>query len=276
MKTDAKRGQLHTTEKDFIKENAGKLSPEAIGKALRRHPETIKKFMLVHLGIAPDNEVSDLKVEQAQAAIELRKSPEWGVLKDEFTDEELKYFEYKYSKLMAQFKNDVTPTEESQIFLLIKYEILMNRTMKDSKRSVIDIERMEKSLDNLYSLYPGGIATMEDSDKIMANRLEERLAQAKAARNNRTTEYKTLSERYSATMKELKGTREQRITKIEDAETILDVIKSLQEADVAARLGRHQELIKIAVDRESERLSQHHKYDDGIIDQPLLTPENAL
>jgi inactivated superfamily I helicase len=110
----------------------------------------------------------------------------------------------------------------------------------------------------------------------MANRLEERLAQAKAARNNRTTEYKTLSERYSATMKELKGTREQRITKIEDAETILDVIKSLQEADVAARLGRHQELIKIAVDRESERLSQHHKYDDGIIDQPLLTPENAL
>jgi hypothetical protein len=39
--------------------------------------------------------------------------------------------------------------------------------------------------------------------------------------------------------------------------------------------GIEMEKMRLAMEKEKERLSAFHKYDDGIIDQPFLTPDTA-
>lgn len=78
-------------------------------------------------------------------------------------------------------------------------------------------------------------------------------------------------------MRELKATRDQRISRIDAAGgSLLDIFKALQHEDAQARTGRTMNLMSMAMDKEKNRLSELHKYADGGLDQPLLTPENVI
>jgi hypothetical protein len=43
--------------------------------------------------------------------------------------------------------------------------------------------------------------------------------------------------------------------------------------DVAKRYGLEMEKMRLAMLKERDRLSAYHKYEDGAVDQPLLTPD---
>ena len=40
-------------------------------------------------------------------------------------------------------------------------------------------------------------------------------------------------------------------------------------------MGVEMEKMRLATNAETERLSEYHKYEDGTIDQPLLTPDSV-
>src|SRR5688500_11468587 len=134
-----KRGPISAAESDFIKDHAHELSPAEIAKHLQRTEEAIHAHMIQELRISPnEEEIPQVRVEQLALQKELTTSPEWKALRDEFLPDELVYFKHRYGKLMSQFKEDVFATEETQIFLLIKYEILLQRNLKSTKKTEED------------------------------------------------------------------------------------------------------------------------------------------
>ena len=274
-----KRGAISDKEKQFLKDNHTLLSPAEIAKALDRNEETVRQWFVSILKLSPDDEeVSEEEIASVAIEKEFLKSPEWESLKEEFSEHELKYFRHRYKKLMAQLQvqGEVTPTEETQIFLMIKYEILMKRNLADAKDSVEEVQDLTKMLQKLKEDYPE-VAAMDDSTKNFFSNLENQLLAAKSARQQKSSEYVKLTEKHTSLMRELKATRDQRISRIDAAGgSLLDIFKALQHEDAQARTGRTMNLMSMAMDKEKNRLSELHKYADGGLDQPLLTPENVI
>jgi len=79
-------------------------------------------------------------------------------------------------------------------------------------------------------------------------------------------------------LKELKGTREQRIKRLEDSkETFASWVQALTlRPEMRDGLGTEMEKMRLAMDKERAKLTEYHKYEDGIVDQPFLTPDSVL
>ena len=45
--------------------------------------------------------------------------------------------------------------------------------------------------------------------------------------------------------------------------------------EIALSYGEEMEKMKLAMEKEKERLSGYHKYTDEMVDQPFLTPETV-
>ena len=114
-----------------------------------------------------------------------------------------------------------------------------------------------------------------DQDREYLINLERQVAIYRAAIEALSKDYKDLQGKKSGMLKDLKATREQRIKRLEDSkQTFTGWIKNvLQNAAFREELSINMEKLRLAVDKESARLAGYHKYDDGVIDQPLLTPE---
>ena len=78
-------------------------------------------------------------------------------------------------------------------------------------------------------------------------------------------------------IKDLKGTREQRIKAIEDSKTTFASLikKIIMDGDFRKTAGVEMEKMRLAMDVERDRLSKAHTYEDGITDQPFLVPETV-
>ena len=78
-------------------------------------------------------------------------------------------------------------------------------------------------------------------------------------------------------IKDLKGTREQRIKAIEDSKVTFAALikKIILDGDFRHETGVEMEKMRLAMDIERDRLSQAHVYEDGITDQPFLTSETV-
>jgi hypothetical protein len=79
-------------------------------------------------------------------------------------------------------------------------------------------------------------------------------------------------------LKDLKGTREQRIKAIEDSkQTFASFIKQIATSDeFRDKIGIEMEKMRLASEKEKERLSEYFTYEDGNVDQPFLTPETVI
>jgi ribosome maturation protein Sdo1 len=78
-------------------------------------------------------------------------------------------------------------------------------------------------------------------------------------------------------LREMKGTREQRIKRLEDSKQsfISWVANMMQDPETMKQYGIEMEKMKMAMLKEKERLSAFHKYEDGLVDQPFLTPDTV-
>jgi hypothetical protein len=76
-------------------------------------------------------------------------------------------------------------------------------------------------------------------------------------------------------LKEMKATREQRVKRLEDSKQSFTtwIAHLMTNPDVAKRYGLEMEKMRLAMLKERDRLSAYHKYEDGAVDQPLLTPD---
>jgi hypothetical protein len=237
-----KTGRLSKQEKRTITNLIQSMTVEDIAKKLDRSFDAINDFVKNELKVG----LSKVEV----AAYSLEDRPYWIELEAQFTFDELQLFKYHWSKIISQFKDDVFPTEEIQVVDVIKLEILMNRCLKGNKENIEQINsydaliREERSLDK----------DQQDHDNII--NLERQVASLRAAQESLNRDYRELQAKKSAMLKEMKGTREQRIKRLEDSKQSFTswVASMMQDPDLMKQYGIEMEKMRLAMIKEGDSL----------------------
>lgn len=258
-----KKGRLSKEEIRFISASIDNITIEDIANKLDRDVESIDAFVKRKLkrGLSIEEEV----------AFELEDRPYWKELESQFTFEELELFKYHWTRIIAQFKDDVFPTEELQVVDVIKLEILMNRCLKSNKDNISEMNVIEKLIRDERAVDKD----QRDQDYIM--NMERQMAALRASQESLNRDYRELQTKKAAMLREMKGTREQRIKRLEDSKQSFTswVANLMQNPEVMKQYGIEMEKMRMAMKKEEERLSAYHKYEDGQIDQPFLTPDTV-
>jgi hypothetical protein len=181
-------------------------------------------------------------------------------------------FEFHFKKMWAQFKDDVFHTEEMQIIDTVKLEILMNRILKSQQDTISKIAEIEEELIIEKKL------NKDDQDRDLIINLERQIAVLRSSQETLSRDYKDLQTRKATMLKDLKGTREQRIKAIEDSkETFAALItKLVTNVEFRHTVGLEMEKMRIAAEKERARLSEEIVYEDNNVDRPLLNSESVL
>lgn len=256
-------GRLDLNEQAYIKEHIKDMSYENIATILDRDPKSVLLWIKKNIGI----NASDRK--EVEALNELKEKAYWKDLEGQFNEDELEMFVFHWKKMWSQFREDVFHTEEIQIVDTIKLEILMNRSLKAQNENI-------KAIHNLQELKQDELRETEpDYDSII--NIDRQVAVLQASQEAISRDYKDLQTKKSAMLKDLKGTREQRIKAIEDSKTTFASLikKIIMDSDFRRTAGLDMEKMRLAMDIERSRLSEAHTYEDGITDQPFLTPETV-
>jgi hypothetical protein len=261
-----KRGRFSNEEMEFIEANAEVLSVEEIASRLDRDPVSVRDWIGKKVGFSAKQK------KEAAVANELKAKPYYRELKHQFTEEELEMFEFHFKKMWSQFRDDVFHTEEMQIIDTIKLEILMNRILRSQQENQTEISTYERMVQTEKAVDKD----QRDIDYIM--QMERQIAVLRASQETLSKDYKDLQARKATMLKDLKGTREQRVKQIEDSkQTFGSLVKQIAtDSDFRTKIGLEMEKMRLAANAEKERLSDFHQYEDGIIDQPFLTPETLI
>ena len=256
-----KKGRISKEEEFYIESNVGRLTNEEIARNLDRDPESVDGFIKRKFGVGVSPEEA--------AAYDLENRPYWKELEYQFTAGELELFKYHWSRIVAQFRDDVVPTEELQIVDLIKIELLMNRCLKQNKDSIEQIRIFEEMLAEEKAV------DKDQRDKELIFSIQSQVNALKASQESLNRDYRELQAKKSTMLKEMKATREQRVKRLEDSkQTFTGWITFLMtNPDKLREYGVQMEKMRLATEKERARLSEYHKYTDGEIDRPLLTPE---
>ena len=107
--------------------------------------------------------------------------------------------------------------------------------------------------------------------------MERPIAVLRAAQESLGKDYKEMQSKKNMMLKELKGTREQRIKVLEDSkQTFAGWVRALiQDREMRQEIGSNMEKMRLAMNMEKGRLAEYHQYEDGLVDQPFLTPETV-
>lgn len=272
-------GKISQKELEYIKYVCEEKSAGEIADELGRNPDTISEIIRK---LRPETTIpvqNEQLRKRETVRRELRESAIYQLLQEEFEPEEIKYFEDSYIRLYEQFSENVVATEQVQIFKAIKFEILMHRNLKQQKRINQDIEELERQLAaKRRELEQEGGKDAEERIRLEDESviLEKKVAVAYAQKQSRANELNRLDERHQKLQEALKGTREQRIAKIEASrKSFTDLIKLLMEQDIAAKEDAQLNQVRRALEREVERLATPIEYADRVVDQPLLTPDTV-
>jgi len=260
-----KLGRVTKEEETFILANIESMSLEEISQKLNRDVKTLQKI-LKRLTISDDSTI-------AAAAQQVKTRPYWNELENQFNSEELQLFVQHWHNIVSQFRNDTFYTEELQIVEVIKLEILSNRILTDQNKVRKDIEQTEKDI--MKERRDDG-TSQASIDKIRL--AETKITQLYIALNQYMSDYEKILNHKKNMMKEIKGSREQRIKQLESSrESFAGWFRNLMLNPSERRnLGQWMEKMRIATDYEVIRLSEYHKYENKEYDIPLLTPESVL
>jgi hypothetical protein len=259
-----KKGRISKEEERIIARLIDSMTVEDIAKKLDRDVESINNFMKRKFRVGVSGEEA--------AAFSLEDRPYYHELSGQFTDEELELFKYHWSRIISQFKDDVFPTEELQVVDVIKLELLMNRCLKSNKDNITDMNVFEKMVKEERAV------DKEDRDQDYILNLERQIAALRASQESLNRDYRELQSKKASMLREMKGTREQRIKRLEDSKQsfVSWVAHLMQDPDTMKKYGIEMEKMRLAMKKEGERLSALHKYEDGTIDQPFLTPDTVI
>lgn len=266
-----KKGRISKGEENFIRDNLH-MSPEALGEQMDRDPNSLQEFIKRKVAngdfMPPEWLATD---DEETATYNLISRPYWNELQQQFTNDELELFKYHWVRVISQFKDDVIPTEEIQVVDLIKMDILMNRALKGNKDNLEQISVLERLITAERQRDPDQI----DRDELF--NMERQVASLKASQESLNKDYRELQSKKNSMLKDMRATREQRVKRIEDSKTNFTswVAHLIENPDIAMSYGVEMEKMRLAMEKEKERLSQFHKYTDDMVDQPFLTPETV-
>lgn len=270
MSKELKRGKLSKGELDFIHNNASGLPVEEIARRLNRSPETIQTY-ITKLRL-PEHLAGQLP----EPPKTIKGSWAYRMLTEEFTLDELKYFGEKYSSLLSQFGGEMVPSEETQVWQIIKFEILMHRNLRDRLKTIQETARLEALSAEFLSEKGGNVAELDEEDRREYKELMLAAASLRDIGQKYSGEFERLQSEHSKLMTALKATRNQRLEKAEaEKENLIGLIKLFQDEEKVAVEGRLLGLAREAAKKEYGRLGEYHTYVDGSVDRPILSADTV-
>lgn len=259
-----KSGRWTKLQEQFMKDNCGKMTIDDMAAQLEKNPITVRKYCVEKLGTTPEEKIL------ISAKFDIQKSPIWQELKNQFTPGEMETFLYTWQNIMVQFKHDVLPTERMQMIEISRLEVLINRVMSKMKESDVILRDAQKEIDTEKKL-----GDLKDESKII--QLQQITAQMNASHGTLTREYRELLERKQSILKEIRGTREQRIKRIEETkETIQSwMAKLVDNEELRRTMGIEMRKGQLALYKELERLGEFYQYDDGSVERLITNSETV-
>jgi len=112
------------------------------------------------------------------------------------------------------------------------------------------------------------------TDTQMIMELNTQIQACRTSTGAKSKENNELLAKHSAILKDLKSTRDQRIKNIEDRGKFIVLLKELEMESRKNSIAEIVGLMDLSVENEKKRLSKFHKFPDGNVDRPLLTPES--
>lgn len=201
----------------------------------------------------------------------LKSSHFWGEITQQFTPDEIRYFEGEWASLMHQFGEDIAPAELLMVKQLITINILINRSMKERKKHIEEIDKVQSAINKEYD------KPADKRDIDMLSQLEQQISFAKSSITQYTTEYTKLLSEQKNINRDLKVTRDQRIKRLEDSKTSFSGwLKALEDEKYRERVGYESEIMRIAANKSQDELGEYYTYADNKLDRPLLTPETVM
>lgn len=258
-----KSGRWSAEDKQFIAENVDKMDYQKIAKALKRNEDAVKKYIA-------KNHASAFVEQVRTAEYDIQNSSVWKDLERQFSKDELEMFLFHWGRIVGQFDNNVYPTEELQVIDTIKLELLMNRAMSQQQSILNDIKDLERRI---------LIEKQQDPPNLVEiNNMERQVAIYRAAQDSLNNDFMKMLGEKNKILKDMKATREARIKNLESSkQNFLGFLRSMMEnRPLRLKIGREMEKMRLATIAEYERLSEWHQYQDGEVDQPLLTPDNVI
>lgn len=266
--TRRKTGPIGPAEAAVIRAKAATLTAGEIAAELGRTEAIVAKWISANMpraslaGARPKDEIKS----------ELKRGLKWQYLREELTENEVVYFEERYSEYVQQFREDILPTEEDQIFSMIKLDIAIHRNRKDVARMRSVIEQLEADWKDLPRE-----RERDDVQRARAREIEQLLGNYRNAERGLEDAWLKQSKEIRSLQEELKATRQQRVSRVESArESFVEVLKNLADPEFRRRTGIDAEFARAATDKEEKRLTGWHRFADGKLDQPILTAETAL
>jgi hypothetical protein len=266
-----KKGRISKDDETLIKGNLH-LDLKALGELLSRDPNSLAEF--IRRKVASGDFLAPSWLDEGDVnsgEYNLMSRPYWGELKQQFTTDELILFKYHWVRIVGQFNNEVSPTEEIQVVDLVKMDLLMNRALKGNKDNLEQINVLEA----LIATEREHDADQQNADEMF--NMERQVASLKASQESLNKDYRELQTKKNSMMKDMKATRDQIRKRLEDSKSNFNswMAHLMVSPEQSAEYGREMEMMRLAMEKEGERLSQFHKYTDDMVDQPFLTPETV-
>jgi hypothetical protein len=267
-----KPGKLSKQDLAYIKENLDK-TPEQIAAHLKRNVETVKNYIQkTHLELFRSESDDDVSI-----IARLIGRSDWPSIQRQFNKEELETFKSMWVDFFKQFSMDVLATEQLQMLNVIKLELLMNRNLEERNKASQRLAELEQESLDLRKRLENETNPLEKEKlgrEIEIN--EMRISEARGSTTSRTAEYEKFQTKAAQIYKDLKSTRDQRADELRDTKTtFVDWLKQINDHRKMEREARELALRKEALVRAKEKLADYHQYMDGMVDQPLLTPETV-
>ena len=137
---DMRKGRFSKEEIAIIEQECESTPPKKIAESLNRDVGSVKKIIKEKLGKGLTRQEEIVH----KAGYDLKSRPYWGDMKEQFSQEELEMFVYHWSRIIAQFRDDVFPTEEIQVIDSIRRELRMDRSLNEPRHSAESIDAFEQ------------------------------------------------------------------------------------------------------------------------------------
>lgn len=242
--------------------NEGKTFEE-IGKILGRSPKSVQKYKTHHkirkarLAETGRKTLSQREKEKfSEWERKFRKSERYKKLQGILMPDELIRFMQDWIVYHIQV-DDMLAAEEDQLenMLIIKLR------MDDNQAALRMATEQEARLKEQFG---GRLDQDLDPENEQDHMLYEHIMSVNQQKNELNKQFLALQASYQETQKHLNLSREQREkAKRVGADTFFSFVKSFNDRDIREKIGRQNELFKIATARKLQQLKEPHKFVDG-------------
>lgn len=266
MTEKLKTGRLSKEDIAYLSANATK-PVEILAAELQRTPEIISKYIRLNAGEKAKDAFGADEIE-----LNLQNLPFWTDIVLQFDSDEQNKILFDWNKMVDQFMSDVMYSEQIQIIDMIKFDVLMNRSLKEKRAIVEQIKRIEELVEDEMQ------KDQDERDTMEIINMEQSIANLRAGQEVSNKVYKDLNVEKQKLFKDLKATRDARLKVLENTKENFPqwLQKLMKDRHMQKTLGTRLAKITLAKEQERKRLGEYHTYEDGMVDRPFLTPDVVL